>query len=434
MSTTPIGALSLTLTDGTVVTADMANIKAVAPVQPPPPPPTPATVALTASSLSIQAGGSCTLTVVAANASLLTLTSTQGDVYPLIPMGGTVKVQPPVTTTYTAVATSTDGTTVTSQLTVTVTPAPPTATIKASPSSIQVGSSSTLTITATNAATVTLTGSDGSTTPLPKVGGTLQVSPTSNVTYTATVVGTNGATTSAQTTLTVNPAPQLTEPVIPGTAKVFNMLPNTVPWKMNHDAGTSGDSTTTFGTTTYPVPAPNGMPSRLFDFTTAKGGGEIYHVNVTTDSSMFNTFCLEAEEWATNWTGVKCAEKDMEHADATGAYEDLATQIDGYSGTLDITANHGWVHLSIRMDPRQRDPNVAHPTRIYTRDNGDQTITYIGMFIDGTYYPINKTVNSMGSTKWNPKVLNLQIQYDGDSGSIETKVYMTKLNVYAWKS
>jgi hypothetical protein len=89
----------------------------------------------------------------------------------------------------------------------TSTPAtPPSVTISANPTSITTGSSTTLTVTATNATQVVLTDNAGDpayTFPT-ATGGTDVVSPTANVTYTATATGASGATATNTVSVTVN--------------------------------------------------------------------------------------------------------------------------------------------------------------------------------------------------------------------------------------
>ncbi len=163
-------------------------------------------ITITASPTSIAAGASSTLTVIAANATQVTVTGSDGSKYSLAATGGTQVVTPAVTTTYTAVATLT-GQTTTGSATITVTvipPSPPTVAITADPTQIIAGHSSTLTVTATNATQVTVTGTDGSTYELQPTGGTQAVSPSQTTTYTATATGGGGKVT-ATATVTVVP-------------------------------------------------------------------------------------------------------------------------------------------------------------------------------------------------------------------------------------
>jgi hypothetical protein len=234
----------------------------------------------------------------------------------------------------------------------------------------------------------------------------------------------------------VTPPPASAEPVIPANAVVIDLLPTSIPWQMNFDAGTQNSAKTanSSGTTTYPFKAPDGTLVRLFDFTDVNKGGEIYHVNVLKDSSAYNCFCLEAVEMSADWSNVACAEKDLEHANAKGVYVDLATQLSTYSGKVEVTGGHKWQATAVAADPSKRAPNVLHTTRMFTKDNGDGTGTYRGITLDGTYSPINVTLNDQGATAWGANVLNIQIQYDSKvAGSVEAKVLMYILRVHAWK-
>jgi phospholipase C len=162
------------------------------------------TVSITASSSSISAGQSDTLTVTESKAASIHVTGSNGTSYDLPYSGGSISVSPSSTTTYTATATNGSGS-ATSQTTVTVAAgAGPTVSITAKSSSISPGSSDTLTVTASNAATVTVSGSDGSSYTVPASGGTVTVSPSSTTTYTAIATSSTGTTASAQTTVTVS--------------------------------------------------------------------------------------------------------------------------------------------------------------------------------------------------------------------------------------
>jgi len=68
-------------------------------------------VAITASSSSISAGQSDTLTVTATKAGSVHVTGSNGTSYDLPYSGGTISVAPSATTTYTATATNASGTT-----------------------------------------------------------------------------------------------------------------------------------------------------------------------------------------------------------------------------------------------------------------------------------------------------------------------------------
>ena len=129
------------------------------------------TITLTADPTSIALGQTATLTVVATQATQVTITGSDGLTYNLGTTGGTQLVKPAATTTYTATATNSKGSAAATAI-VTVSIVQPTVNITATPSTITSGSSSTLTVTATNATQVTVTGTDGSSYTLQPTGGT----------------------------------------------------------------------------------------------------------------------------------------------------------------------------------------------------------------------------------------------------------------------
>ncbi len=167
------------------------------------------TVSIAASPASISAGGSSMLSVSATNATAVTVIGSDGSSYSIPGAGGSQKVTPSKTTTYTANASGAGGN-ASSAVSVTVTAAPPapapTVTLAASPTSVVAGSSSTLTVVATNATAVTITGSDRSSYTLSPNGGTQAVTPAATTTYTVTATGAGGNAT-AVTTVTVAAAP-----------------------------------------------------------------------------------------------------------------------------------------------------------------------------------------------------------------------------------
>jgi hypothetical protein len=229
----------------------------------------------------------------------------------------------------------------------------------------------------------------------------------------------------------VDPPPAA--PTIPATALKVNALPMTG-WEMNHDAGTSGFSV---GTTSYPVTAPDGtLNCRLFDFTNTAGGGEIYHFPILKDCTPYKNFCFRFRRTAS--PTVTNSEHDLEAVDAAGNPLDMATQEDGYNGVFDITESHKWVGVNtIKVNPVKWVAGSWHDDEIYMVDNGDGTVTYTGVTIDGVYYPIGITASDVDNGKWTPKILNLQLQFDtkppaGVTTGVESKVYCSQCEVDCW--
>ena len=205
------GTQSVTPTATTTYTATATGaggkISATATVTVLPPAVAP-TVSMTAKPTSIASGASSLLIVMAANATQVVVTGSDGSTYSLTASGGTQSVSPTATTTYTATATGAGGkATATTTVTV-VPPAAPTVSMSANPASITAGNSSTLTVTATNSTQVTVSGTDGSTYNLQPAGGTQSVSPAATTAYTATATGVGGKA-SATATVTVTAAASL---------------------------------------------------------------------------------------------------------------------------------------------------------------------------------------------------------------------------------
>jgi phospholipase C len=246
------------------------------------PPPGAPTVTMSANPASIAPGSSSVLTVVASNATSVSISDGAGHTDTLAATGGTQSVTPAATTTYTVTATGTGGTTTaTAVVTVMANPAP-TVTIAANPTSITAGSSSVLTVVASNATTVSI--SDGTTNyPLQATGGTQSVTPTATTTYTVTATGAGGTmTATAVVTVTANPVPTIMIAANPTSVTAGSSSILTV---------TATNATTVSisdGTTTYPLQATGGTqavtPTATTTYTaTAKGpGGTVTATTVVT--------------------------------------------------------------------------------------------------------------------------------------------------------
>jgi hypothetical protein len=230
------------------------------------------------------------------------------------------------------------------------------------------------------------------------------------------------------------PPVNIGEPVIPASAVTIDMLPIKT-WAVNQDAGTPGDAN---GTTTYPVTAPDGTANcRQFQFTLINKGGVIYHSNVMKDSSAVDTFCMETEEFYPDPSNLACIERDMEQADATGAYVDMATQLNGHAGFLDYTSSNpkGWQHTKVKANPMGIPKGTWYTTKRYFQNLGGGMVKYIGSNDNGTYSHLDITTKSQPGAKWGKNVLNFQYQFDGSSaGSVQSTVYARKMLIHAWKS
>jgi hypothetical protein len=232
----------------------------------------------------------------------------------------------------------------------------------------------------------------------------------------------------------IPPPPPPLEPVIPVTAQTVNMLLSKA-WACMHDTGTPGDANGTF---TYPTTAPDKTANcGEFAFTNIAKGGALFHANVLPDASAFNTFCYETVEMSQSYANISCAEKDLEQVNASGVYVDMATQLDHYKGTVDITQNQAWQATSVKADPSQRKPNTWYTTRIYVKNVDGKNVDYIGIYLSdtGVYYPLNITVPSQPNHIWGKNLLNQQLQYVGlSAGSVASTVFIKTLNIHCWKT
>jgi hypothetical protein len=182
--TPPVGTVTATLTATVTVTAA--------------PPPQPAISSFSASSATIEAGSSTSLTAVFSNG---TGVITPGNLS--VVSGTAVSVSPTTTTTYTLTVTGASGTTpATAATTVTVDPVPTITSFTANPTSISSGGSSSLTAVFTNGTGV-ITAPGGFSQSVTS-GTPVSVSPTATTIYTLTVTPPVGSVTATMTaTVTV---------------------------------------------------------------------------------------------------------------------------------------------------------------------------------------------------------------------------------------
>ena len=162
------------------------------------------TATLTASNMSVAAGGSTVLTATCTNSTSAVASGGWSDT--LSAAGGTATKNPTVTTTYTLTCNGAGGT-ATASVIVTVV-APPAPTIAANPGIITLGQSTVITWNAGGTATSdSVSGSSGSgLTTSTALTGTATATPTATATYTISATNAGGTTTQS-VTVTVNAAP-----------------------------------------------------------------------------------------------------------------------------------------------------------------------------------------------------------------------------------
>ena len=293
----------------------------------------PATVTISANPTSISPGGTSVLSVVATNATQVTVTGTDGSSYSMSVGGGSLSVTPAATTTYTVLARALGGD-ASASTTVTVAGIAATVSITANPASISAGGSSVLTVTAANATQVSVSGSDGSSYTLSTTGGTQSVSPTVTTTYTARAVG-FGGTVSATAVVTVVPpaSPTITLTANPtsiasgGSSVLTAAATNATQVTITGTDGSSYTLSPTGGTQTV-------TPSLTTTYTaTAKGASGSATATATVSVSPPNpTITLSA-----NPTSIVSGNSSVLTATATNATQVKITGSDGSSYTLSPT-------------------------------------------------------------------------------------------------
>ena len=222
------------------------------------------TLVFSASTGSISAGQSVTLNWQSTNATAVTITATAGSstrtVASTSQASGTVNDSPSQTTTYSAVATGSHGSTTPQTVTVQVAqPVPPQVTsFTASPMFVSAGQPSTISWTTTNATSVTITpavAQQEDSGPLAASGSSLTPI-TSTTTFTITASGPGGTSAPATVTVTVPFALSLT--ASPSTITSGTMA--TLTWQVSGGTATSITVTDASGNSVCngPCPLPQG--------------------------------------------------------------------------------------------------------------------------------------------------------------------------------
>ncbi len=169
------------------------TITAIAPVPP--------TLTFSVDNPNPNVGALIAFTWATTNATSFTVTpSILGEDQTILGLSGTQTVAATATQTYVATATGPGGT-ATQSITITVTGTPTITAFTASPASVGLGGTSTLSWSTTNTSSVAI---DNNVLASGGPNGSQTVSPTATTTYTLTATGPAGTTT-AQTTVTVNP-------------------------------------------------------------------------------------------------------------------------------------------------------------------------------------------------------------------------------------
>ncbi len=277
----------------------------------------------TADDASITAGQSATLRWTASNAVSAEIDQGVGVVTPAA--GGSVQVTPTADTTYTLTVTDNNNAQATAQLTVTVAAAPAVSSFTATPATITVGQNSTLAWSASGDA-ISAEIDQGVGTVSPAASGSTTVTPSAVgvIAYTLTVTDSNGVQATAQLTVTVVAAPEVTAfTVSPATITVGQQA--TLAWSASGDAisaeidqGVGTVSPATSGSTTV-TPGAAGSIVYTLTVTDSNGARAAASVTLTVEAASALTFTaadasITAGQSATlHWTAsnAKSAEIDQ---------------------------------------------------------------------------------------------------------------------------
>jgi hypothetical protein len=271
----------------------------------------------------------------------------------------------------------------------------------------------------------------------------------SSVAITGDLVNSTATEIPAPTTVVTLPPQAPGAPVIPATAKRYDMmsLPD-AKWATKHDPGTGTGLTS--GSTTYPFNLA-GAKVRQFLVNLAGKGGQIFYADVMTPDTGLLNVCYESVLESPDFTNFQNIEQDFNWVGAakagtkTGDVTIIGQQLASGSGTAEITkvtpttdpttkkvsyACH-WVPTTAKAKPVLFTPNVQHTIRWYAQHDGKGNVTYIGVEIDGIYQKIGVTMACFDPLAWAADLFQMQLQLDGASGSaVSSVLYAHALNAY----
>jgi hypothetical protein len=230
------------------------------------------------------------------------------------------------------------------------------------------------------------------------------------------------------------PPPAPTAPVIPSTAVVVNLLPQT--WKACvHDAGTPGTATCSGS---FPVTdAVTSASSRSFSMTYTGAGGVRWADSFANDTAATN-FVLDTTVTSPDWTHTANLELDTNQTKANGHTAILGTQCSSYGHSWQVTlmnssGSWSWYNTNLSCDPTKWTPNVLHHIRIFGTIDASEVATYIGVEFDGSYGAFSGATGMTGrALGWSvgSNLTNFQIDGLGTSGS--ATIYADKLTETRW--
>ena len=258
-----------------------------------------------------------------------------------------------------------------------------------------------------------------------------------NHTVQVTAEGDQGAACPASVAITVPAAAAPVAPTSPVPANAFSVssIQALSTWQEQHDPATGATSSGSMFMVGSPSKSGN---AREFDTSFSSSGGEIYHVDIGSDTTSTNFFYDAWVYLTSSASTIANLEIDMNQVVANGDTVIYGFQCDGYSGTWDYTENAGspsspndkWVHSSAACNVRNWSQETWHHIQIsYSRDDSGN-VTYHSVWLDGVESKINATVPSSFALGWS-SVLLTNFQIDG-LGSGSNTVYLDDLTISRW--
>jgi len=224
-------------------------------------------------------------------------------------------------------------------------------------------------------------------------------------------------------------------PSIPSYAtaeKQIQLLPG---WRIKHDPATPGTSTGSM--TLVSDPTVTGQTQK-FHTTFTNGGGELYSITYEHDTDAKN-FVYDAHVWIASGSVISNLEMDNNQVMRNGNTIIYAFQCSGYNNVWEYSANVGspsnpdvkWIKSTVACNPAKWTRDTWHHIQIQTSRDDSGNVTYHSVWIDGTEFPINKTVNSAFSLGWALGALVANFQIDG-IGTGSSNLYLDQFTMYRW--
>lgn len=177
-------------------------------------------------------------------------------------------------------------------------------------------------------------------------------------------------------------------------------------WKGVWDNSTPGSNTEVTGTSSY-----NASGGRDFSITsTVKGGGFRYSCHAVPSGAQNARYFVYEVIARAGWPQATRCENDINCVNGKCVMMACLQQECGSPnglGLWDVTFNEGWSHTAVPAQLPHWTKNSSHEWRTHTKFDNSGNAEYIGVNVDGIWYPINeRNVGfSNPSLSWEPNGL-----------------------------